>query len=320
MKLHDGAIKRNNVFGKAIVKAGQKNENMVVIDADLARATQTEEFKRKFPHRYFDIGIAEQNLLSIAAGFAVSGKIPFVGTFATFITKRACDQINVSIAYPKLNVKIIGIEPGLSSGRNGATHQSVDDLAIMRAIPNITVMEPCDSTEIEQSVLKALEYEGPVYMRMQRGDIPVIFDPNDYNMEIGKGIEMFEGNEVCLISSGIMTVVACEAINVMRKNGINAGLINIHTIKPLDKDIIISAAQKYGAFVTCENHSIIGGLGSAVAEICAQYHPVPIEMVGIKDLFGETGSQQYLMKKYGLTKDDILSAAKKAISRKRINI
>ena len=304
-----------DVYGDALVRMGYLDSRVVVIDADLARATQTVRFKEHFPDRYFDVGIAEQNLLSIAAGMAVSGKIPFVATFANFITKRACDQINISIAYTKANVRIVGIEPGLSSGRNGATHQSIDDLAIMRAIPEMTVVDPADATEINQIIACTLQWLGPVYIRMQRGKIPMLFDPDLYETKIGQGTIITEGSEVCLISTGIMTPTAVLALAKLSSLGIQAGHAHFHTLKPIDKPLLISLAERYSAFVTCENHSIIGGLGGAVAEVCAAAHPMPIEFVGIADCFGETGSQSYLEEKFGLDVKAIVNAAMRAHAR-----
>jgi transketolase len=305
-----------NVYGNILEKAGELNKNVLVVDADLARATQTDLFSKKFPDRYFDIGIAEQDMLGIAAGMAVMGKIPFVGTFATFVTKRACDQINVSIAYPRLDVRIIGIEAGLSSGRNGATHQSVDDLAIMRAMPNMTVVVPADAEEIKQVVIASLEYKGPVYFRMQRGSIPTLFDREKYRFDFGKGVKISGGNDVTIISTGIMTKTAIEASDELKKQGISAGIVHMPTLKPLDKDILIEAAIESKALVTVENHSIIGGLGSSVAETIVEGYPVPMERVGIKDTFGETGDNDYLFNKYGLSVSAIIKAAQNVIKRK----
>jgi transketolase len=305
-----------NVFGHAITEAGIMDAKVVVIDADLARATQTDLFSRTFPERYFDVGIAEQNLLCTAAGLAVSGKVPFAGSFASFITKRACDQISVSIAYPRLNVRIVGMEPGISSGRNGATHQAVDDIAIMRAIPNMTVVDPGDATEIRQAVIAAICYQGPVYLRMQRGKIPVIFDELKYHFEFGRAVKLFSGKDAVIISTGIMTEIAIKAVKTLKEVGIITGLVHMPTIKPLDTAAVLGSAKESGAIVTTENHSIIGGLGGAVAETVVAGFPVPMEQLGIKDLFGETGSQAYLMKKFGLTGQDIVEAVKKVVKRK----
>jgi transketolase len=304
-----------DVYGDALLQIGLADPRVVVLDADLARATQTGPFQKAFPDRYFDVGIAEQNLLSVAAGLALSGKLPFAATFANFITKRACDQINIGCAYTRANVRIVGIEPGLSSGRNGATHQSVDDLAIMRAIPNMTVIDPADATEIDQIVRLSLDWQGPVYIRMQRGDIPLIFDPQTYQAEIGKGVVVAEGKDICFLSTGTMTPTAVKVLELLKAQQLNAGLAHFHTIKPIDIPLIRELARTYSAFITCENHSVMGGFGSAVAEVCAAHHPMPIEFVGIADCFGETGSNAYLNKKFGLDEEAMIKAAYRALAR-----
>ena len=314
--LANGAKPRDNVFGQALTDAGKLCEKVVVIDADLARATQTDLFSNTFPDRYFDVGIAEQNMLGVAAGLAASGKVPFAGTFATFVTKRACDQINISIAYPRLNVRIIGMEPGLSSGRNGATHQAVDDIAMMRAIPNMTVIDPGDASEIRQAVIAAISYEGPIYLRMQRGMIPVLFDESSYQFEFGRAVKLFHGKDASIISTGIMTEPAIKAAISLNNLGLSVGLLHVPTIKPLDRVAVLEAARESGALVTAENHSIIGGLGGAVAETIVSGFPVPMEQIGIRDQFGETGSQNYLMQKFGMTEKDLVEATKKVIARK----
>lgn len=245
--LVNNKIYEKNVFGKALFEVGQLYDNVVVIDADLSRATQTDLFLNNFPDRYFNVGIAEQNMICVAAGLATSGKIPFAGTFANFITKRACDQINISVAYPCLNVNIVGIEPGLSSGRNGATHQAVDDIAIMRAIPNMTVIDPADAVEIYQAVIAAAEYDKPVYLRMQRGKIPVLFDENYYRFKIGKAVNIFTGKDVTIISTGIMTEIAINAVRRLKELKINAGLLHMPTIKPCDKEAILKVAKQSNA-------------------------------------------------------------------------
>lgn len=305
----------STVYGDVLLQIGRADRRVVVLDADLARATQTGPFQKAFPERYFDVGIAEQNLLSVAAGLALSGKIPFAATFANFITKRACDQINIGSAYTRANVRIVGVEPGLSSGRNGATHQSVDDLAIMRAIPNMTVIDPADATEIDQIIRLSLDWQGPIYIRMQRGEIPRIFDPQTYQAQIGKGVVVAEGSDICFLSTGTMTPTAVNVIEQLKQQGVMVGLAHFHTIKPIDKQLIRELACKYRAFITCENHSVLGGFGSAVAEVCAAEHPMPIEFVGIADCFGETGSTAYLNKKFGLDEEAMIKAAQRAMAR-----
>ena len=304
-----------NIYEQVLQEAGREREDLVVIDADLARASQTKLFKESFPERYFNVGIAEQNMTGIAAGFSLSGRPVIISTFSVFLTKRACDQVSISIAYPKLNVKLIGIESGLSSGRNGASHQAVEDLAIMRAMPNMTVMAPLDAVEIRQAVRAAVNYQGPVYMRMRRGKVPIIFS-TDYTFKWGKGLTLREGKEVCIISTGIMTEVALEAAELLSKEGIEAEVLHLHTLKPLDVEAIILAARKTGAVVTAENHNIVGGLGGAIAEVLGENLPTPLKRIGIQDLFGETGTHDYLFKKFRLTAMDIMKAAREVIKRK----
>lgn len=302
-------------YGDVLLRIGQADPRVVVLDADLARATQTASFQNALPDRYFDVGIAEQNLISVAAGLALSGKIPYAATFANFITKRACDQINIGCAYAKTNVRIVGVEPGLSSGRNGATHQSVDDLAIMRAMPNMTVLDPADATEIEQLIVLSVNWPGPMYIRMQRGEIPRLFDPKTYAVQIGKGTIITEGRDICFLSTGTMTPTAVQALASLERQQLFAGLAHFHTVKPIDRDLIVHLSRVYKAFVTCENHSILGGFGSAVAEVCAANNPMPIEFVGIHDVFGETGSNTYLNMKFGLDEQAMMQAAYRARAR-----
>ncbi|MGQ9631619.1 MAG: transketolase family protein [bacterium] len=305
----------NNIYERVLLDVGRERQDLVVIDADLARATQTKLFKENFPERYFDVGVAEQNMACIAAGFALSGRPVIISTFSVFLTKRACDQVSISIAYPELNVKLMGVEAGLSSGRNGATHQAVEDLAIMRAMPNMVVMDPLDAVEIRKAVKAAVDYRGPVYMRMRRGQVPIIFG-DDYEFQWGKGVTMREGRDVAIISTGIMTEEALKASDLLCEEGIEAEVLHLHTLKPLDEGAIIRTAEKTGAVVTAENHSIIGGLGGAVAEVLGENLPTPIRRIGIRDLFGETGTNEYLFRKYRLTAEDIASAAKEVLKQK----
>lgn len=306
---------KNNIYERVLLEAGKETTDLVVIDADLARASQTKLFMEKFPSRYFDVGIAEQNMTGIAAGFALSGRPVIISTFAVFLSKRACDQVSVSIAYTELNVKLLGIEAGLSSGRNGATHQAVEDIAIMRSMPNMVVMAPLDVVEIRAAVKAAIAHQGPVYMRMRRGETPVIFD-DDYDFRWGKGVMMREGADVTIVSTGIMTEEALLAADMLAGQGVDASVCHLHTIKPLDEALIVECAQKTGALVTAENHSILGGLGSAVAEVLCEKCPAPMTRIGIRDLFGETGSPEYLFKKYRLTPQDIAEGAMAVINRK----
>ncbi len=305
----------DNIYEKVLVEVGDKTPDLVVIDADLARASQTKLFMQRYPERYFDVGIAEQNMTGIAAGFALSGRPVIISTFAVFLTKRACDQVSMCVAYTELNVKLIGIEAGLSSGRNGATHQAVEDIAIMRSMPNMTVMAPVDVVEIREAVAAAVAYRGPVYMRMRRGRVPVIFG-DDYEFRWGKGVVMRSGGDLTIISTGIMTEEALSAATMLEEQGIGAAVLHIHTIKPLDEELIVRSAQKTGAVVTAENHNILGGLGGAVAEVLGERCPVPMKRVGIRDLFGETGTTEYLFEKYHLLARDIVDAARSVLERK----
>lgn len=296
-----------NIYSSVLNEAGRDFPELVVLDADLARATQTDQFQKNYSERYRDVGIAEQNLASIAAGISLSGRPVIISTFAVFLVQRALDQVATSVALNNTNVKVIGIEAGLSSGRNGATHQAVEDLAITRAMPNMTVMEPLDTVEIKEAVYAALKYKGPVYMRMRRGEVPQIFS-DDYTFQWGKGVRMNEGDDVTLISFGAMTETAIEAAAELKNKDVQVDHIHLHTLKPLDEDIILSSVKKTGAVVTAENHSIIGGLGGAVAELLGEKFPAPMRRIGLKDTFGECGSQAYLAEKYGLSESYIIKA------------
>jgi len=287
----------------------------VVLEADLSKSTKTSDFKKVYPERHFNMGIAEQNMLGVAAGFAAAGKIPFASSFAVFATGRAYDQIRNSIAYPNLNVKIAATHAGLTVGEDGGSHQMLEDIALMRALPNMTVIVPADGIETKQAVKAAAEYEGPVYIRMGRPKVPVLFDEN-YTFEIGKGVVLKEGTDVTLVGTGIMVSKAVEAAELLAAEGISAAVVNISTIKPLDAELIIAQAQKTGAIVTCEEHNIYGGLGSAVAEVLVENCPVPMARVGVADKFGESGLPDELLEKYGLTAANIAAQAKAVIAKK----
>lgn len=308
-------IATREAYGKALVKLGQVNDNVVVLDADLSKSTKTNDFYKTFPDRFFNMGIAEQNLIGAACGFAAAGKIPFASSFAMFATGRAFEVIRNSACYPKLNVKICATHAGITVGEDGATHQSVEDIAIMRSIPNMTVMVPADGVEAEQMIFEAAKVYGPMYVRLGRSAVPTIFDEN-YKFEIGKGTIVREGNDLTIIACGIMVNEAIIASEVLKSEGINARVINMSTIKPIDKELIITAAKETGAIVTAEEHSILGGLGSAVSEVVTEECPVVVKKVGINDTFGESGTPAELVKKYGLTSDDIVKAAKEAIAKK----
>ena len=309
------SIATRDAYGEALAELGAVNENIVVLEADLSKSTKTSDFKKVYPERHFNMGIAEQNMLGVAAGFAAAGKIPFASSFAVFATGRAYDQIRNSIAYPNLNVKIAATHAGLTVGEDGGSHQMLEDIALMRALPNMTVIVPADGIETKQAVKAAAEYEGPVYIRMGRPKVPVLFDEN-YTFEIGKGVVLKEGTDVTLVGTGIMVSKAVEAAELLAAEGISAAVVNISTIKPLDAELIIAQAQKTGAIVTCEEHNIYGGLGSAVAEVLVENCPVPMARVGVADKFGESGLPDELLEKYGLTAANIAAQAKAVIARK----
>ena len=309
------SIATRDAYGEALAELGAVNENIVVLEADLSKSTKTSDFKKVYPERHFNMGIAEQNMLGVAAGFAAAGKIPFASSFAVFATGRAYDQIRNSIAYPNLNVKIAATHAGLTVGEDGGSHQMLEDIALMRALPNMTVIVPVDGIETKQAIKAAAEYEGPVYIRMGRPKVPVLFDEN-YTFEIGKGVVLKEGTDVTLVGTGIMVSKAVEAAELLAAEGISAAVVNISTIKPLDAELIIAQAQKTGAIVTCEEHNIYGGLGSAVAEVLVENCPVPMARVGVADKFGESGLPDELLEKYGLTAANIAAQAKAVIAKK----
>ncbi|MBI4745842.1 MAG: transketolase family protein, partial [Deltaproteobacteria bacterium] len=272
-------------------------------------------FARKFPERFFNIGIAEQDMMGTAAGLAASGKIPFASTFAIFATGRAWEQVRQSIAYPKLNVKVVATHAGITVGEDGASHQSVEDIAVMRVIPNMTVIVPADGVETRKVIREIVRYKGPVYVRLSRGKSPVVLD-DSYSFEIGKGVVLKDGLDVSLIACGVMVAKALQAADTLGKEGVSARVINISSIKPIDADLIIRAARETGCVVTAEEHSIIGGLGGAVAEVLAENCPVPVKRVGIEDKFGTSGDPDLLMDLYGLTADNIAKAAREVIKKK----
>lgn len=302
-------------YGEYLVTLGEKNKNLVVLDADLSGATKTNIFKKACPERHFNAGIAETNLMGMAAGLATVGKIPFASTFAIFGAGRAYEVIRNSICYPKLNVKIALTHSGISVGEDGGSHQSIEDIALMRVIPNMTVLCPADAIETEKMMDAAMEINGPVYIRLGRSDVPFLFD-EDYEFEVGKASFLKMGRDVTIIATGLMVGAALEAAELLKDDGISARVLNMGSIKPIDIDAIEDAAIKTGAIVTAEEHSIIGGLGGAVAEVLCEVAPVPMERVGVKDIFGQSGKVGALMEKYELTPKDIVIAAKKAIERK----
>jgi len=302
-------------FGRALVELGEKNKDVVVLDADLASSTKATYFAEKFPERFFQCGIAEQNMIGVAAGLAASGKIPFAASFAVFVTKRAADQVSISVAYPGLNVKIIGAYTGLFNGKNGASHMAVEDIAIMRSIPGIVVVDPADDVEMKAAVNAIAEYHGPVYMRETRDEWPEIFE-DGCDFKIGKAALVREGGDASIISCGVMTSEAIKASVILEKEGIKVRVINMSTIKPIDSDVITEAAEETGAVVAAENHNIYGGLGSAVAEVLGENWPVPMKRIGIQDVLNEAGTNRQLLEKYKMSSEYIIKAVKDVIARK----
>ena len=303
-------------YGEALVELGKKRDDFIVLDADLAAATQTGKFKKEFPERFYDCGIAEQNMISIAAGVAATGKKVFASSFAMFAAGRAFEQVRNSIGYPHLNVIIGATHAGISVGEDGATHQCNEDIALMRTIPGMTVINPADDTEARLAVEAALDADGPVYIRFGRLAVPVIFG-EDYKFQIGKGVELREGSDVTIVATGLMVNEALEAHELLKAEGINARVINIATIKPLDKEIILKAARETGAIVTAEEHSIVGGLGSAVSDVVCEEYPVPVVKLGVNDVFGHSGPAVKLLDEFGLRAVNIVEKAKQALALKK---
>ena len=305
-----------DAYGKALVELGGINDKVVVLDADLAAATKTGMFKKAYPERFFDLGIAESNMMGVAAGLASTGHVVFASTFAMFAAGRAYEQVRNSIAYPKLNVKIGATHAGISVGEDGASHQCCEDIALMRVIPGMTIINPADDIEARAAVFAAAEYEGPVYMRFGRLAVPRIFDES-YKFEWGKAIVLKEGTDVTICATGLMVNEAIEAAKLLEADGISAEVINVHTIKPLDAETILASAAKTGVIVTAEEHSVIGGLGSAVSEVvCESAKPVPVIKLGVNDKFGKSGPAVELLHIYGLDAQNIVEKAKKAVSMK----
>ena len=310
-------IATREAYGKALAALANTNENVVVLDADLSKSTKTADFKAVAPEKFFNMGIAEGNMMGVAAGLSTCGKVPFVSTFAMFAAGRAFEQIRNSICYPKLNVKVCATHAGLTVGEDGASHQAIEDISLMRSVPNMVVINPADDIETEAAIKAVAEMEGPCYVRLGRMAVSRVNDETNYNFIIGKGITLAEGNDVAIIATGIMVEAALEAKEELAKEGINTRVINIHTIKPIDEELIIKAAKETGVIVTAEEHSVIGGLGSAVAEVVSENCPVPVLRVGVKDTFGESGKPNELLEKYGLTSKDIVNKVKKALELKK---
>ena len=297
-------------YGNALAELGKEHEDIVVLDADLAAATKTGVFKKAFPERHIDCGIAESNMMGVAAGIATTGKVPFASSFAMFAAGRAFEQVRNSIGYPKLNVKIGATHAGISVGEDGATHQCNEDIALMRTIPGMVVINPSDDVEAKAAVKAAYEHVGPVYLRFGRLAVPVINDNEDYKFELGKAITLREGTDVAIIASGLTVSESLAAAEKLAADGIRAEVINMHTIKPLDEDAIVKAAKKTGKIVTVEEHSVIGGLGSAVCDVVAEKAPAKVMKIGINDVFGESGPAVQLIQKYGLDSESIYEKIK----------
>ena len=303
-------------FGKGVIEAGKLDSNVVVLSADLTESTRANWFKKEFPDRFFGVGVAEQDMVSMAAGFALMGKIPFACTFGVFASGRAWDQIRVSVAYMNINVKIVGTHGGISVGPDGATHQALEEIALMRIIPNMTVIVPSDSVEAKKATIAAAKTKGPVYLRLGRCGVPVITKEED-RFEIGKAVTMREGADLAIIACGQMVSEALEAHDILKKEGIGARVINLHTPKPIDSETIIKAAKETGAIVTAEEHTLAGGMGSAVAEVVSGACPVPIKMVGVRNRFGLSGEPEELFEYFGLKAKDIVDAGKAVLAMKK---
>lgn len=308
-------ISTREAYGHALVELGDLRDDVVVLDADLSKSTKTQGFAKKFPTRFFNMGIAEQNLIGAACGLSTVGKIPFVSTFAVFATGRGFEVIRNSVCYPSLNVKICATHAGISVGEDGATHQSVEDISIMRSIPNMTVLVPCDAVETEKMIFEIVNYKGPVYVRLGRSSAPTIFE-EDYDFEIGKGVILREGTDATIIACGLMVNEAITASKLLKQEGISTRVINMSTIKPIDEELIIESAKKTEIIVTVEEHSVVGGLGSAVSEVVSENYPVLVKKMGVNDVFGQSGTQKELMIAYKLTADDIVEKVKEAVKNK----
>ncbi len=309
-------IATRDAYGDALVGLGKKRNDVVVLDADLSGSTKTSKFAKAFPDRFFNIGIAEQDMVGTAAGLAIAGKLPFVSTFAVFATGRAWEQVRQSICYPNLSVKIVASHSGITVGEDGGSHQSVEDIAVMRVIPHMTVIVPADGPETLQAIEAAAEHKGPCYVRVGRNKVPTLYG-QDYQFKIGKAHVFNEGRDAAIIATGIMVAESLKARDMLESEGIDAGVINMSTIKPIDADVVISAARRCGAIVTAEEHSIIGGLGGAVAEVLAESSPVPLMRVGIRDAFGTSGDYEGLLKHYGISADNIAASVREVMKKKQ---
>ena len=306
-----------DAYGEVLAKLGEENDNIIALEADVGSSSKSILFGKKYPDRYFNVGIAEANMAAMAAGFAAAGKIPFVNTFAAFMVLRAGDPVRSLIAYTNLNVKLAGTYAGLSDSYDGASHHAIADIAFMRALPNMTVISVADAVETELATRAAAAFEGPVYLRLSRAEVPIIFNKENYHFEIGKGVLLTQGDDVTIAATGYMVQKAVEAAERLKANGIRTRVVNMHTIKPIDRELLIRCARETGAVVTVEEHNIYGGLGSAAAEVLSKEYPVPMEVVGIEDTFTESGDYEQLLKKYGLSVENIMHSVKKVMKRKR---
>ena len=309
-------VSLRETYGKTLVELGRENPDIVVLDADLSKSTMTKYFAREFPQRFFDCGIAEQNMVGIAAGLAASGKVPFASTFAVFVPGRCFDQVRMSIAQPALNVKLVATHGGISVGEDGTSHQSVEDLALIGSLPGFTVIVPADAIETAQAVRAAATFHGPCYIRLCRPKAPLIYDQS-YQFKLGKAVTLRDGQDATIIAIGLMVAIALKAATNLAAQGVSCRVLNMPTLKPIDKEAIVKAAQETGAIVTAEEHLEHGGLGSEVAQVTGRYCPVPLELVAIKDTYAESGKEDELFKKYGLTADDIEKAVRAVVGRKR---
>ncbi len=305
-----------DVYGDTLAQLGRENENIVALDADVGSSSKSIVFGKEFPNRYFNVGIAEANMVAMAAGLATAGKIPFANTFAAFMVLRAGDPVRSLIAYTKLNVKLAGTYAGLSDSYDGASHHAIADIAFMRSLPNMTVISISDPVEAELATRAAAEFKGPLYLRLSRAEVPVVLDKASYDFKIGKGVTLVDGADLTIVATGYMLIKALEAAELLSAKGIKARVVNIHTIKPIDRELLIACAKETGAIVTAEEHNVYGGLGSAVAEVLSTSCPVPIEFVGIEDVFAESGDYEKLLAKYGLSAANIVARAQKVLKRK----
>jgi len=311
-------VATRDAYGDALVNLGKKRSDVVVLDADLSGSTKTGKFAKAYPDRFFNVGIAEQDMIGTAAGLSIAGKLPFASTFAVFATGRAWEQVRQSVCYPNLNVKIVASHAGITVGEDGGSHQSVEDIALMRVLPHMTVIVPADGPETLQVIEAVAEHKGPCYVRVGRNKVPTLFG-EDYKFKIGKAHVFSTGKDATIIGTGLMVAEALKARDILKSEGIDAGVINMSTIKPIDADTTIAAAKQSGAIVTAEEHSIIGGLGSAVAEVLAERAPVPLVRIGVKDTFGTSGDQEGLLKHYGMSANDISAAVKEVLRKKTIS-